>query len=97
MADEDDNCPLESNPEQLDLDGDGRGDACDEDADGDQISDSIDACPAVAGPGTGDGCPEEAEDSGGCNTAGGTPSGTFWLLAMAALLVIRRARSAWAR
>ena len=30
-----DNCPLDSNPDQADMDGDGEGDACDPDADGD--------------------------------------------------------------
>lgn len=33
-------CPAVSDPEQTDTDGDGRGDACDEDSDGDGLSDS---------------------------------------------------------
>ena len=37
-----DNCPLEENPDQEDLDGDGRGDLCDPDIDGDGIPNSDD-------------------------------------------------------
>ena len=40
-----DNCPLVSNPNQLRTDGNGRGDACKNDFDGDDISDIIDNCP----------------------------------------------------
>ena len=49
-----DNCPLVSNPDQVDSDEDGRGDACDEtppgDADGDGVNDLDDNCPNVSNP-----------------------------------------------
>ena len=44
----DDNCPRRFNPKQADLDGDGRGDACDPDVDGDGIPDTSDDCPRTA-------------------------------------------------
>jgi hypothetical protein len=46
VADDVDNCPLVSNPNQEDADRDGIGDACElGDADGDGVSDDIDNCP----------------------------------------------------
>ena len=52
VLEEDDNCerpgtPLASNPDQADLDGDDKGDACDADRDGDRVDDQYDYCPTV--------------------------------------------------
>ena len=43
-----DNCPLVSNSNQLDTDGDDLGDACDPDDDGDGVADGADNCPLVS-------------------------------------------------
>ncbi len=48
VADEEDNCIAEFNPEQNDLDNDGEGDACDVDLDGDTVENENDNCPYVA-------------------------------------------------
>lgn len=47
-----DNCPVDANPDQADLDEDWIGDVCDPDADGDGIAN--DPCPLVVGDGGGD-------------------------------------------
>ena len=46
--DADDNCPDVENADQVDTDGDGLGDACDDDDDDDGILDPADNCPLVA-------------------------------------------------
>lgn len=66
VVDLEDNCPFDSNADQADTDGDGKGDVCDTDVDtdGDGADDDIDNCPTVSNPdqsdidndGNGDAC-----------------------------------------
>jgi len=72
VANADDNCPDDANPDQEDLDGDEHGDVCDLDDDNDGLADSADNCPAVANPaqidldsdGLGDSCDDDDDDDG---------------------------------
>ena len=45
-----DNCPLKSNPDQMNTDKDGQGDECDTDDDNDDDLDTADNCPLVSNP-----------------------------------------------
>jgi len=72
VPDIDDLCPDDPDPEQGDLDGDGRGDACDVDDDGDGVVDGADGCPTVPDPdrvdtdldGVGDACDDDDDNDG---------------------------------
>lgn len=45
IADGSDNCPMDANPDQMNFDGDGEGDVCDDDIDNDTYSNANDAFP----------------------------------------------------
>lgn len=72
ISDDVDNCPHTFNPEQLDSDGDGVGNSCDEDDDNDDVDDEDDNCPYVANPGQknadgdmfGDACDDDEDADG---------------------------------
>lgn len=72
LADRDDNCPYDANPDQHDLDGDAIGDRCDADLDGDDVPNSSDNCELVVNPeqadadqdGVGDACDDLTDRDG---------------------------------
>lgn len=47
VQDSADNCPVHANSDQVDVDGDGAGDACDKDSDNDGVDDARDNCPLI--------------------------------------------------
>ncbi|MFN7130550.1 MAG: thrombospondin type 3 repeat-containing protein, partial [Myxococcales bacterium] len=68
LEDGHDNCPARWNAEQSDLDGDGLGDACDPDRDGDGVANDADGCPDLADPAQDGAC---TPSSCGCSSAAG--------------------------
>lgn len=82
VANASDNCPVEANPDQLNTDGDRKGDVCDQDDDGDIRPDTRDNCPLVANgnqrdgdrDGQGDTCDDDQDGDGVANAGDNCPS-----------------------
>ena len=62
IPDDYDNCPVETNADQIDKDADRVGDACDTDRDGDGVGNGKDQCPDISGLAASGGCPIDDRD-----------------------------------
>jgi hypothetical protein len=81
VPDATDNCPAVANATQVNLDGDGFGDACDLDLDGDGDSNTVDNCPNTTNPsqrdqdtdGVGDSCDIDVDGDGVADNSDNCP------------------------